>query len=254
MFKKLKFVLAASAVATLAACGGGGSGGTPAAPVANAVIEGVWSGTASNGNALRTVVLDNGSTYVMFGTAVGATLFVSGFDQGTVTASGNSISGTGFEYGVAGVGVAGSVTGTAVSGVSISGTTSYGATSTTFNLTPIPVTTYDYNAAATNAAVVGTWTGNMLNGTAATLTMSAGGAVAGTNLGCTFTGTALPRASGKNVFDVSVTFGAAPCALPGQTATGIAITYAVAGTAQKQLLVAVQSSTKANGTMFIATR
>ena len=93
-----------------------------------------------------------------------------------------------------------------------------------------------------------------LNGTAATLTMSAGGAVAGTNLGCTFTGTALPRASGKNVFDVSVTFGAAPCALPGQTATGIAITYAVAGTAQKQLLVAVQSSTKANGTMFIATR
>jgi hypothetical protein len=57
-----------------------------------------------------------------------------------------------------------------------------------------------------------------------------------------FSGTATPRSSGKNVMNVSVTFGAAPCALPGQTATGIAINYTIAATNQKQLIVAVQDS------------
>jgi hypothetical protein len=36
--------------------------------------------------------------------------------------------------------------------------------------------------------------------------------------------------------------------------TGIAIDYAITGTALRQLLVAVQDASGANGTMFIASR
>jgi hypothetical protein len=84
------------------------------------------------------------------------------------------------------------------------------------------------------------------------VTISTAGAISGTSAGCLFTGTATPRASGKNIFNVSITFGAAPCALAGQTATGIAIDYAITGTNQTQLIVAVQDSTKQYGSMFFA--
>ena len=258
MFKTVKFVLTASAVATLVACGGGGGGGTtaaPAAPVANAVAEGVWSGTSSSGYTLNTLILENGSSYVMFGNMVGTTLSVVGFDQGTASISGNSISGSLREYYGNGTSATGSMTGTVTTGTSITGSTVYGSTNTTFNLAPIASSTYVYGTPATLSSVSGNWTGNMLSGTSAAISINNGtGAIAGSNSGCNFTGTATPRASGKNVFDVSVTFGASPCALPGQTATGIALTYSIAGTALKQLLVAIQDSTKANGTMFFAQR
>ena len=252
MFKLVNFVAAATAVASLAACGGGGGGSS--APVPNAVVEGVWSGTSSSGYTLNTLVLENNAAYSMFGTIVGTTFAVVGFDQGAFAVSGNSISGTVREYLYNGVTATGTVSGTATTGTSINGSTLYNGTTTTFSLTPIASSTYNYSTPAAISDVSGSWTGTMLNGTAATVAISVGGAVTGTNGGCSFTGTALPRASGKNVFDVNITFGASPCALPGQTATGIAIDYAITGTALKQLLVAVQDSTKANGTMFIAQR
>ena len=53
--------------------------------------------------------------------------------------------------------------------------------------------------------------------------MDTGAFTASSSLGCNFAGTVLPRPSGKNVFNVSLTFGPAPCALPGQAAAGIAV-------------------------------
>jgi len=92
-----------------------------------------------------------------------------------------------------------------------------------------------------------------LSGAAATVAINNAGAITGSSGGCSFTGTATPRASGKNVFDVSITFGAAPCVLPSQTVTGIALDYITTGN-QTQLLVSVVNSAKTAGTMFFAHR
>ena len=53
------------------------------------------------------------------------------------------------------------------------------------------------------------------------LTVTSAGAVAGTVAGCQFTGLAAPR-SDANAFDLSVTFGGAPCLFANQTLTGLA--------------------------------
>lgn len=242
------------AIAALTACGGGGSGGssTPAT-VTNSVLQGVWSGTSSSGASLSIVSLENGDTYSMFGTVSSGVLSVVGFDEGNLTVSGSTVSGTLTEYLNNGTSYSGALNGTVSTNTSISGTTTWSGGTTTFSATPTSSTNYVYNTPAVISDVVGSWTGSMLNGTAATITVASNGAVTGSNSGCTFTGTVTPRASGKNVFDVSITFGAAPCALPGQTATGIALDYLLS-TGFKQLLVAVQSSNKAAGTMFFAQR
>lgn len=245
----MKLVASLGLTAMLAACGGGGDGGgTP-----NAVAEGVWSGTTSTGYSLNLLVLEDNSFYSIFGTVAGGVFGVVGFDQGAGSISGNSFTGSGREYLSNNTSSAGTVNATVTTSTSINGTATSGAGSSTFATTPISNASYVYSNPAAIGDVSGTWTGTMLDGSAATVSISGGGAVTGSNAGCSFTGTATPRPSGKNVFNVSVTFGAAPCGLPGQTATGIAINYLLAGGA-RQLIVAVQDATKANGAMFLAQR
>jgi hypothetical protein len=64
--------------------------------------------------------------------------------------------------------------------------------------------------------------------------------------GCAFSGTITPRASGKNVYDVSLKFGAAPCALANQTATGVAVTYLLTN-GKRQLIALTVDSTRTYG-------
>lgn len=251
---KMKFGIITLAVFSLTtlltACGGGSGGSTP---VANAVVEGAWTGTTSTGYAVNLVTLEDGSTYSLFGTNSTGVFYVSGFDQGTLSISGNTISGTLKEYEYTGATVTGTVNATATTGVSINGSITAGTVSSTFSLTPLSSTYYSYSAPANTSNVVGTWAGTMLNGTSATVVIGTNGSISGSNNGCTFVGSAAPRVSGKNIFNVNLTFGAAPCLLPNQTATGIALNYTVAS-GLKQLIVAVQDSTKAAGTVFIAQR
>ena len=44
-----------------------------------------------------------------------------------------------------------------------------------------------------------------------------------TAAGCDLTGSVTPRPTGKNVYNVIVRLGAAPCVLPGETMRGIAV-------------------------------
>lgn len=248
IWKHLAGVLA---VGALAGCGGGGSSSeTP-----NASIEGIWSGTSSSGYTLNVLSLENGSTYSLFGTVASSVFTVVGFDQGTITVSGNSLSGSVQEY-VPNVATAtGGISGTVSGGNSISGSTVYGATTTTFNLTPIANSAYAYSNAPQLTNIAGSWSGTMLNGDSATVNIATpSGAISGSTNGCSFTGTATPRASGKNVFNVNLTFGAAPCALAGQAVTGVAVDYLITGTALRQLIVVVQDTSRANGTVFLASR
>ena len=70
---------------------------------------------------------------------------------------------------------------------------------------------------------------------------------------CGFTGNFALRGTGKNVFNVSLTFTSAQCALQGQTATGVALTYpTVAG--PQQLIVLVQDASRSAGVAAFGTR
>ena len=249
--KSIKYALAATSLALVTACGGGGSGG------ANVAVEGAWQGTTSNNFTVELLALENNEFYTIFGTMSGSNLLVRGFDQGTYSVSGSSISGSFREYPNYDPSYTGTLTGTAVASTSITGTTTYTAGSSTFSGTPIPTSSFNYNRAASINDIQGSWTGSIASaasGGSATVTISPTGVIAGTSSGCLFGGTATPRSSGKNVFNVSITFGAAPCDLAGQTATGIAIDYAITATSQTQLIVAVQDSSKQYGAMFFAHR
>ena len=94
----------------------------------------------------------------------------------------------------------------------------------------------------------------MSDGETANAMISSSGDVTGfTSRGCTFTGTVAPRPSGKNVFNVSITFGGSPCVLLGKTATGIAIQYPI-GQAQTELELAVISSDRTEGVAAVGNR
>jgi len=117
----------------------------------------------------------------------------------------------------------------------------------TFNGGPIPTSTYDYTAPGSLSTVTGIWPINLTSGETASINISTTGALGGaSSKGCAFSGTITPRASGKNVYDVSLKFGAAPCALANQTATGVAVTYLLTN-GKRQLIALTVDSTRTYG-------
>ena len=78
------------------------------------------------------------------------------------------------------------------------------------------------------SASAGTWTVTGLAAETYTLTVNgANGAFTAvpTVAGCSSSGTLTPRSSGKDVFNVSLTTGGAPCLVQNETSTGIALAY-----------------------------
>ena len=92
-----------------------------------------------------------------------------------------------------------------------------------------------------------------MQGASVRLTVQANGVFAATSDGCSFSGRLTPRLSGKNVFDMNLRFGPSPCALPGQTATGIAIDFPLGG-GQRQLIVAGSTISRDYGTVMFGAR
>ena len=240
------------AAITLAACGGGGDGGSSTGPKA----EGAYSGTLTGGasSAFQLLVLENDEYWALYGTSAGNTFFVSGFIQGTGASNNGSFSSSNArDFGVVPA-ASGSVSATYVANTSIQGTVTAAGQSVSFSGPVIPSTTFNYSTAASVAAVEGSWNLTSLDGSSTTLTIASTGAFTGSSAGCNFSGTFTPRASGKNVFNVALTFGAAPCALPGQPGTGIAVTNILAGTTTQQLIVAGVNSARTAGTALFGTR
>ena len=136
----------------------------------------------------------------------------------------------------------------------ISGSISEGTQTVTLSGGPIAGSLYNYNTAAALTTVVGSWSTTSLTGEGVAINVASTGAfTAASSLGCNFTGTITPRASGKNVFNVAMTFGAAPCALPGQSATGIALAYPLTS-GRTQLLVSAVDGTRSYGASVFGTR
>ena len=248
--------LAVSAVVfTLGACGGGGGDSTSPAPSATKA-EGVYSGTltGSTSSAFKLLVLENDEYWGVYGADSASAFLVAGFIQGQGTSNNGSFTSSNLkDFGTAPP-ASGTLTATYVVNTSISGTAVAPAGTVTFSGTPITSSTYNYNAPADLANIAGTWSLTALDLSNVALTVATTGAFTGSSGGCSFTGTFTPRTSGKNVFNFTLTFGAAPCALPNQTGTGIALSYLLSNGTTRQLIVVGTNAERTSGTMLIGTR
>jgi len=205
--------------AFLTACGGGGGGTTAPAAAASAAgtSEGFWSGTASSGVKLNIAILDNGETWGLY--TNGGSL--AGALYGTSTGTGTTFAASGSDFNFQSWAVTnGSYSGTVAAKSTINAKTATGATL---------ALSYDssYDTAASAAAIAGNYTvsGISASGSATSvpLTITLSGLVTTTITGtCTASGTVAPRAGGKNVYNIAMTFTGTGCALGnGGTASGI---------------------------------
>lgn len=240
---------------TFAGCGGGGGGsGTAAAkPTAEGVYGGTLTGSASN--AFQLLVLENGEFWAMYGIRTANLFGVAGFIQGSGTSNSGAFTASDTKDFGLNPAVAAPTSATYnATAKTISGTVSAPGGAVTFSGGPIVGSTYNYNAPAILTAISGTWPTTSLTGESVAITIASTGIfTAVSSLGCNFSGTVTPRPSGKNVFTVSLTFGAAPCALPSQSASGIAVAYPL-NNGQTQLLIAAVDSTRTQGTAAFGTR
>ena len=236
-----------AATVALVACGGGGSGGSSvAAPaVVAASAEGFWNGTGSNGVAMSMVILENGETWGLYGSSSS----INGAFFGSTSVNGTSvlISGSAFDF---------------VSRASSSGTlTGSVATKSTLNVVSSAGTTLNaaynaqYDQTPSMANLAGTYSGQAVTGNTAPqtaiVTISAAGVVSSVGTGCTTSGTATPRATGKNIFNISVTSTGPSCALGnGTVATGIASF----NPATRQLVSMAMNPAKSDGFIYVGTR
>jgi len=200
------------------------------------------------------LVLDDGSYWSLYGTESAGILYVNGFVQGFGTSSGSSFTSTDARDFGSTPAAAGAISATFVAGTSISGSATSGGATLSFAGTTAAIAPYNYSTPAQLSDVAGSWNMTLLDGETAAVSVSSAGTVTGTSsMGCQFSGNVVPRASGKNVFNATVTFGASPCALAGQTATGVAV-YSATTAGTKQLIVAVTDSTRSYGTVAFGSR
>lgn len=228
----------------LAACGGGGDSASSTAPTVTA--EGFWEGPASTGVTAALAVLETGETwgvYTSSGSIVGAL-------YGTTTSSGTTLSGSGKDFNIPSRTVgSGTYSGTFVAKSSINVATSTGSTfSGAYKAA--------YEQPASLAAVAGTFVGTGVSGASPVQTVSvtispSGSITVPGTLGCSAAGTATPRASGKNIFDVTMTFTGTACAL-GNGASTTGITYYDATTGQ--ILVMAMNAAKSDGFIYVGQR
>lgn len=206
-----KFSLIACAAAVLTACGGGG--GSTSVNTA----EGLWQGPSSTGANVTVAVLENGEAWG--GATLGNTLISA--IAGTATGNGTSFSASGSEFAFSSNSVGtGTYTGTVMQKQRIQATSNNGST---INLAYNPY----YDQGVTAAEIAGSYT---LSGRTArysitnmTFTIGANGNFTIVDNGCTTTGTATPRASGKAIVNVTAT-GTGTCVLGnGVSLSGIAV-------------------------------
>jgi len=194
---------------------------------AGGTAEGAYGGGLIGGAepAFRMLVLENGEIWALPGFMSSGNLVFTGFLQGSGLYSGTTLNSTNlrdFRF-VPAVAATTSASFNAQAGT-ISGTVVSSQGTVTFSGGPITDIPFDYNQPATMDKIRGVWslTSNTNDRIALTV-MDSGDFTATSILGCRFAGRVVPRSSGKNVYNVSLTFGSAPCLIPGQSMTGIAL-------------------------------
>lgn len=246
--KTMKTRIAAIAASTvLAACGGGGDGGSVGGSSGTtATAEGVWSGTLASGVSVSAAILENGETW---GVYTSGSLIVGAL-YGNTTSSGTTLSGSGVAFDVVARSSSnGTFTGTFNPKSTIRISSSDGGVFTgTYD------TEYDQPAVLSNVA--GSFNGQGVSGNSTVqsipLSIASNGTVTvpGT-ADCSAAGTLTPRPTGKNIFNVSVTFTGTNCALGnGTVTTGIGY-Y---DTVTQGLLVLAMNPAKTDGFIYIGAK
>lgn len=236
--------------AMLAGCGGDGE--SDPGPTA----EGAYGGTLTNAtyNSFRTLILDTGEYWTLYGEETGDGFQLAGFVQGTGTSDNGSFSSANAKDFGGDPPIAGSVSASYdATAKTISGTLSFPAGSLAFSGGPLPAAQYVYETPALLARIEGIWSMTGVNGDAVDVTISTTGALAGSSLGCAFTGTAIPRATGKNVFDLALKFGTVVCSPAGGEAKGIAVAYTLAN-GQTQLIITAVDAGRSFGAAAFGVR
>lgn len=213
----LKVFVLSITVFTLAACGGGGdSSSSNSTPITSADPQGFWGGTSSAGFDQSAVILETGEIYNIF--SRGGLAY--GVDYGSLTVSGNSFTGRIAEFYIPTNQVFnGSIAGTFTPKSSIGGTVTFPAGTGTFSATYSAT----YDIPATAAAITGNYIGNYYTGAPVTMAISSTGIINGTSNNCSFSGSAVPRPSGKNVYNVTLNFTGTQCEPGAGSASGIAV-------------------------------
>lgn len=261
-FSLMKGMLGLFIAVSLSACGGGGgdnngnsrfsANGNSSSP------EGVYEGTVSTGSYFNTIILENNLFYTIYGAISNGEFRVSGFFTGTGQVSNGTFTAIDVkDFDINGLDNIMTLDATYTPGQKFDGSTSNGTSTVTFAAIPPANTTYDYNAAATLSNITGTWLMTSLTEDGVTLEIAADGSYTASYLGCEFEGRFTPRASGKNVFNVSVTEGSqvdgAICNVVVPSTEAHAVEFVLPG-GQRQLLIAGIDEERENGTLLIGAR
>ena len=150
-----------------------------------------------------------------------------GIDYGTGTVSGTNISGSVQEFYIPANQVyTGTISATFTPKATLQGSTIYSnGITTTFT------TNYNsnYDTPASLGTITGIYIGNYYTGASVTLSISSNGVVSGSSTNCIITGSVEPRPTGKNVYNVDLSFSGNQCAPGSGTASGIGVLNVING-------------------------
>lgn len=187
-----------------------------------ATAEGLYTGIGSTGRAGTGIIFDDGSYYFLY-SAQNNPSIIAGAVVGFGTSSNGSFASTNArDINLEGLGLlSGTVSGSYAYKKSFSGFATYPALNQTVTVTGSY--SAEYEVTPTLAAVAGTYSGRVghpRGAESATITVTSSGAISGRgSSGCVVTGNLTPRVKG-NAYTTRITFGGAPCLLPGATLTG----------------------------------
>jgi hypothetical protein len=254
MYESMRHIAALLALASaLTACGGSG-GGSDGAAGGRTVAEGAYGGRFTNNpdfDTVMVVALEDGSLWIPFGNTVSGQFQPAGFIEGNQAPTGagwKTTDALGFNWAISGTPLA--VNGSS-SAAGLAGTfVEPGAPSFGFEAAPLAAPAYVYDTAASKDAIVGDWAAHSsIGGDGRYLTVYPDGTIVGTlQEACVFSGTIAPRASGRNVFDVSLVH-----ACFNQDFAGIAIALQQ-GDGHQQLVMMLETAARDGGVALSAFR
>lgn len=210
--------------------------------------QGMYAGKlTASGRLFNSLVLEDGSYWGFYGGTTSGALAPIGFVQGSGSSASGAFNGDLKDFGPSPA-VQGSLAASYAPLASLNGTITIAGSGLPFTGAGIAESIYRYTAPASIADIQGS---QRMDGPMGhhVMQVNADGTFSATTATCSYTGTFTPRATGKNVFDVSWTFGAGTCALSGQSATGIAFSYAAYAGGTRSLIVGATNAARTIGAL-----
>ena len=221
--------------------------------VANLSPQGLYLGSLDGGLQFASLILENGQYWGLYSRNRDGYFQTAGMVQGSGGASGGSFSSPDVRDFNPNPYNPGNLTATYAPQSKLDGSLGTPNGNIPFVSTAVSAPLYDYNAAANLNEIAGKW--SMLGSDGATYAMTGpvNGAISAVGT-CSFSGTLVPRASGKNVFNAALNFGAGDCRLSGQAASGIGFSWLQDGGIVRQLIIATVRADRVLGTVMTGSR